>query len=317
MIFTDASPPRRAWLPLVTVILAARAAGASEHSIDQHQSVDPNGIVEIVDVAGSVLVSGWDQPEVAVTGQAGDDVQRVELSSSGNRTTIRVLVPEGGHWRGDSSAKLVIRVPTHSSLNVSLVSADLKLSGVSGAQQIRTVSGEIKSDGGGAARINTVSGDVHLSVPDATAAEIETMSGNVTVNGAGGDVSISTVSGDGRLALGALRSFRLRTVSGDFSIGAGLESAANFEAESISGNLRVDFAGAPAMQLDAQTLSGDIHNCKAPEAVKMQHGPGTRLNFSSGDGRAQVRLSSNSGDLAVCVKGSDRAPAPGGEAPRR
>ena len=156
MIFTDASPSWRAWLPLVAAMLAARAAGASEHNIDQHQSADPNGIVEVVDVAGSVLISGWDQPEVAVTGQAGDDVQRVELTSSGNRTTIRVLVPDSRHWLGDSSAKLVIRVPAHSSLNVSLVSADLKLSGVSGAQQIRTVSGEIKSDGGGAARINTV-----------------------------------------------------------------------------------------------------------------------------------------------------------------
>jgi DUF4097 and DUF4098 domain-containing protein YvlB len=317
MIFTVASPSRRAWQPLMVAMLAARAAGAHEHSIDQHQTADPNGIVEIIDVAGSVLISGWDQPEVAVTGQTGDEVQRVELSSSGNRTTIRVLVPEGSHWLGDSSAKLLIRVPAHSSLNVSLVSADLKLSGVSGAQQIRTVSGGIKSDGGGAARINTVSGDVHLSVPDATAAEIETMSGEVTVNGAGGDVSVSTVSGDGRLALGALRSFRLRTVSGDFTIGAALEPAANFEAESISGDLRVDIAGTPAMQLDAQTLSGDILNCKPPEAIKMQHGPGTRLNFSSGDGRAQVRLSSNSGDLAVCVKGSDSASASGGEARRR
>src|ERR1700722_41903 len=105
MIFTDASPPRRAWLPLVAVILAARAAGASEPSIDQHQSVDPNGIVDIVDVAGSVLVSGWDQPEVAVTGQTGDDVQRVELSSSGNRTTIRVLVPDSPHWLGAEPPK--------------------------------------------------------------------------------------------------------------------------------------------------------------------------------------------------------------------
>ena len=302
MIFTNASPSRRACLALVVAVFVARAAGASEHSIDQHQNADPNGIVEIIDVAGSVLISGWDQPQVAVTGQAGAEVQRVELSSSGNRTTIRVVVPDGSHWPDNGWAKLSIHVPAHSSLNVSLVSADLKLSGVSGAQQIRTVSGEIKSDGGGAARINTVSGDVHLSVPEATAAEIETMSGDVTVTGAGGDVSISTVSGDGRLALGALRSFRLRTVSGDFTIGAALDPGANFEAESISGNLRIDFAGAPGMQLDAQTLSGDIHNCKAPEAVRVQHGPGTRLEFSNGDGKAQVHLSSNSGDLAVCVK---------------
>jgi Putative adhesin len=91
-------------------------------------------------------------------------------------------------------------------------------------------------------------------------------------------------------------------VSGYFSIGARLDPAANFEAESISGNVHVDFSGAPAAQFDAQSLSGDIRNCKGPDATKAQHGPGTRLSFATGDGKAQVRLSSNSGDLGLCVK---------------
>ena len=95
---------------------------------------------------------------------------------------------------------------------------------------------------------------------------------------------------------------RLRTVSGDFSIGARLDAAANFEAESISGTLHVDLSGAPSAQFDAQSLSGDIRNCKGPEAVKAQHGPGSRLTFATGDGNAQVHLSSNSGDLGLCVK---------------
>jgi Putative adhesin len=302
MISTDPWAWWRACLPVVAALLCSREACAATHSVDQRQPADPAGTVEIVDVAGSVLVSGWDRPEVAVTGLVGDRVDRVELSSSGNRTTVHVIVPDGGHWRGDSAASLNIHVPSHSGLNVSLVSADLTLSGVSGPQQVRTVSGDIKSDGGGAARINTVSGNVHLSVPDSTAAEIETMSGDLTISGAGGDVSITTVSGDGHLTLGTVRGFRLRTVSGDFSIGARLDPAANFEAESISGNVHVDFSGAPAAQFDAQSLSGDIRNCKGPDATKAQHGPGTRLSFATGDGKAQVRLSSNSGDLGLCVK---------------
>ena len=239
---------------------------------------------------------------MAVTGEAGDQVERVDLSSSGNRTTVRVIVRAGNRLGGDGAAKLNIRVPARSSVNVSLVSADLKLSGVSGTQQIRTVSGEITSEGGGAARINTVSGDVHLSVPDTTAAEIETMSGNVTVSGTGDTVAITTVSGDGHLVLGRLHSLRLRTVSGDFRIGARLEPAAAFEAESISGKLQVELSGAPAAQFDAQSLSGDIHNCTPPEAIKAQHGPGTHLSFGTGDGKGQVRLSSNSGDIDLCVK---------------
>ena len=302
MISTDALPSWRLWLPIVAAALCSREACAATRSVDQHQPAEPAGSVDIVDVAGSVLVSGWDRPEVAVSGVIGDLVERVELTSSGNRTTVRVLVPDGSHWGGDSSAKLTIHVPAHSALKLSSVSADLTLSGVSGAQQIRTVSGDIKSDGGGAARINTVSGDVKLSVPDSTAAEIETMSGNLMVTGAGGDVSITTVSGDGHLALGSVRSFRLRTVSGDFMIEARLDPAANFEVESISGDVRVDFSGAPAAQVDAQSLSGDIHNCKLPEATKMQHGPGTRLSFATGDGKAEVHLSSNSGDLGLCLK---------------
>jgi hypothetical protein len=294
--------PLRALLPPLIAALCCREASAATRSVDQHQPADPSGSVDIVDVAGSVQVSGWDRPEVAVTGLIGDQIERVELTSSGNRTTIHVISPEGSHWIGDGAARLTIHVPTRSALNVSLVSADLILSGVSGAQQIRSVSGDIKSDGGGVARINTVSGDVRLSVPDSTAAEIETMSGDLTVTGAGGDVSITTVSGDGHLALGTLRSFRLRTVSGDFNIASRLDPAANFEANSISGDLEVNLSGTPGFQVDAQSLSGDIRNCTAPEAIKMQHGPGTRLSFTTGDGKATVHVSSNDGNLAVCVK---------------
>src|ERR1700681_186824 len=143
MISTDALPSWRLWLPIVAATLCSREVCAAARSIDQHQPADPAGSVDIVDVAGSVLVSGWDRPEVAVSGVMGDLVERVELTSSGIRTTVRVLVPDGSHWGGDSSAKLTIHVPAHSALNLSSVSADLTLRGVSGPQPIRTVSGDI------------------------------------------------------------------------------------------------------------------------------------------------------------------------------
>jgi hypothetical protein len=277
---------------------------ASARNVDQHQPADPSGTVEIVNVAGSIAVNGWDRPEVSVTGQIGSHVERVELTSSDHHTLVRVILPHGIglNFGGDGSARLTIRVPTHSSLEVSLVSSDLTVNGVSGSQQLRTVSGDVTSDGGGAARITSVSGDVHLSVPDGTSAQVESTSGDLTVNGAGGDVSISTMSGDGHMRLGTLHSFSLHTVSGQFEIDGRLDPAAQFTAESVSGDVKVALSGAPAAEFDLQSLSGDISNCTTEKATRSQYGPGSRLNFSTGDGKARVHMSSTSGDLSLCAR---------------
>lgn len=260
----------------------APVAHASTSAINQQQPADPTGTVEIINVAGSVTVSGWDRPQVSVTGQIGDNVERVELSGSDHHTLVRVVLPHGS---GDDSADLTIRVPTRSSLEVSLVNADLTVTGVSGSQLVRTVNGGVR-----------------LTVPDGTAAHIQTTNGDVAVDGAGGDVGISTVSGGGHLRLGSLRTFSLHTVSGHFDVSARLYPAALFTVESISGDVKVDFSGAPAAEFDLQSLSGQISNCTAQKATQPEFGPGSRLNFSTGDGQAHVRMTSTSGKLELCVR---------------
>jgi hypothetical protein len=275
---------------------------ASTRTIDQHQAAEPQGSVEIINVAGSIQVSGWDKPEVSVTGEIGERVERVELTGSGNRTTLRVILPSGNHWGGDGSARLTVHVPKASALEVSLVASDLDVAGVSGAQQLRTVSGGVRSVGGAAARINTVSGAVNLSVANQAGAEVESISGDLTVEGAGGDVSVQTVSGNGRLALGSVAKLRLRTVAGKFSISASLAAGARLEGESVSGDLTLALKNAPGAEFDLQTLSGDITNCDGPGPQHPTYGPGSRLRFTSGDGKAEVHLSSKSGNLDLCTR---------------
>src|ERR1700689_2648648 len=128
-------------------------------SVDEHRPANPQGAVEIDNVAGLIDVQGWDKSEVAVTGTIGKDVERVDVTSDSNRTSIRVVLPKGLHWSmRDGEAHLVIHVPTNSSLSASLVSSDLKVSAVRGALELRTVSGNISGDGGGDLRANDVSG---------------------------------------------------------------------------------------------------------------------------------------------------------------
>src|SRR5271170_6555671 len=273
----------RAWPAVLIITFSCAGASAATRSVDQHQAADPAGTVEIINVAGSVQVSGWDKAEVAVSGSMGEKVDRVELTGSGKHTTVRVVLPNGNSWGGDGAADLIVQVPRGSAIDVSLVSADLTVGGVTGAQQLRTLSGDITADGGGSARVNTISGKVKLGVADGAAANVK------------------SISGDGRLTLGELKNFNLATVSGDFRISASLAAAADFNAESISGDVNAKFSGTPGVDFDLQSLSGRLKDCSGHQAVEPEHGPGARLTFTTGDGKSKVHIDSNSGNLSVCV----------------
>src|SRR3984957_13455927 len=190
----------------------------AETSIDQHREANPSGAVEIDNVAGSIDVQGWEKPEVAVTGTIGKDVERVDVTGDGNRTSIRVVLPRGMHFgMSDGEAHLVIHVPTNSSVSASLVSSDLKVSAVHGALELRTVSGNISGEGGGDLRANDVSGDIHFTAMAAKRIEAKSISGSIVLTGGNADIEANTVSGDAHLTLGTVSRARFRTVSGAIS----------------------------------------------------------------------------------------------------
>ena len=272
-------------------------------SVDEHRPANPQGAVEIDNVAGLIDVQGWDKPEVAVTGTIGKDVERVDVTSDGNRTSIRVVLPKGMHWgMRDGEANLVIHVPTNSSVSASVVSSDLKVSAVHGALELRAVSGNISGDGGGDLRANDVSGDIRFTATAAKRIEARSISGNVVLTAANSDIEASTVSGDARLTLGTVSRARFKTVSGNITAALAAAAFAQIDGETVSGDIRLDFTGEPAADFDVQTLSGDINNCFGPKPVEPRHGPGRRLTFKTGDTSARVHLTSNSGEIRLCTR---------------
>ena len=279
----------------------AAPAFASTRPVAAQQAADPTGTVEIINVAGSVEVTGWNEPLVDVSGTMGDKVERVEVSGGGSHTTVRVVLPSGTSWMGDSSAHLKIKVPHGSSVEVSLVSADLAVSAIDGNQKLQTVSGDISGTAGGNLQINTVSGDVRMTTHDDHALQIKTISGDLNVSGADGDVQVKTVSGDAQLTLGSLTSARIESVSGDVLVSSTLAPTGQFDASSISGDLHVKFAAQPDADIDVQSFSGDISNCFGPKPTEEHYGPGSRLNFRSGKGGGKVHLETKSGDVSVCT----------------
>ena len=266
---------------------------------------DPTGTVEVVDVEGTIEISGWDQPTVEVTGNIGEKVERVDVTSVPNRITVRVVLPPGNHSsvHDDYEAHLKIRVPQKSALEVSLVSADLRISGVSGNQRLQTVSGDISGDGGsGDLQVNTVSGDVQMVAHHGRNAQLKTVSGDLKVSGTGGEVQLNSVSGDANLTLDSVTRAHLETVSGDVNVTASaLAANGQLDADSVSGDVNLHVATVPDADIDVQSFSGDIRNCFGPRPVEEQYGPGSRLSFRSGKGGGRIHVDTKSGDVTICT----------------
>jgi DUF4097 and DUF4098 domain-containing protein YvlB len=276
--------------------------------IDEHRPANPQGSVDIVNVAGSIDIQGWDKSEVEVTGTAGKNVERVEVTGDANRTSVNVQLRSHGNWGSgsDGEARLLIHVPAASSITTSLVSADLKVSGLKGDVKLQTVSGNVSGEVGGDVHANNVSGDIALAAPAAKVIEVRTVSGDIALSGGDADVEVTSVSGDGKIVLKTPSRARFQTVSGELSVNLTVGPDAQIDGQSVSGDVNFEFSSPPAADFDIQSFSGDIDNCFGPTPVKQQHGPGSRLTFKTGDSRARVRVSTKSGSVQLCAKGESR-----------
>ena len=288
--------------------LAPWSAVYADKDFRETRSADSQGSVEIVEIAGSVEIEGWDRPEIEVTGSPEDLGQRVHLSSSGGKTTIHV-VPYGTTGSSGAETHLVVRIPAKSSVSTSLVSASLKVHGLEGDAYLRTISGNISGEVKGNLRINTVTGTVRMTARSAQRIEVKTISGDVQLSGGSGEAEVTTVSGKAQADLGTLTRARFKSISGEVTANFGLAPDAQIEGESVSGRIRFGFASIPGADFDVQTFSGSIDSCFGPKPSEAQYGPGSRLVFKSGDGRANVRIATKSGDVKLCTVGAHAAPA--------
>jgi DUF4097 and DUF4098 domain-containing protein YvlB len=293
-------------LAALAVLLAAVATcDAAEGTFDRTVAADPRGTVEISNVAGKLEIIGWDKPEVSVHASLGSGVERVDVTTSKGRTVVKVVLPSMSFHGGD--ADLEVHVPNQSEVQASAVSADLETSKLVGEQRLKTVSGELRADftsGNGVAfEAKTVSGDMKLrgagSQPGAI--RLGTVSGDITLDGGMGDIEATSVSGDVHLEMQMARGVRLHSTSGDLTFRGGLTPDASIEAETVSGDVTLRPRTQGGFEYEASSFSGDIGNCFGKRAESTSaHGPGSRLNGSTGDGKGRVRVKTMSGSVEIC-----------------
>jgi DUF4097 and DUF4098 domain-containing protein YvlB len=271
--------------------------------INQRAAADPAGQVEISNVSGSVVVTGWDRDEVEVTGELGEGTERLEFARSGKLTRVKVILPSRS-YRVEGT-DLVVKVPVGSSIAANTVSADLTVRGLRGSQRLQSVSGDVETEAAAEdVETKTVSGNVRVNGSGQRGLlTVTTVSGDATVTRVAGEVNGNTVSGNFTVALGEASRSRLRSTSGDLGVRGRLATDARLDFESISGNVRLDLDGPVSAEFDVSSFNGDIRNCFGPKPVRTsEYAPGSELRFREGQGGARVRIKTLNGDISVCNK---------------
>jgi len=264
---------------------------------------DAAGEVEISNVSGTIDVRGWDRNEVQVTGELGDDVERLDVESSGGHTIVKVVLPRG--HVGDGEATIEVKVPKGSTVEVGAVSADITSKGVLGTQRLKSVSGEVTADvSGDDSEVRSVSGDVTVrGSGKPISLRVSSVSGSLDLMNGAGKLDVVTVSGDARVNMSETTEVRGRTTSGDLTVNAKLTRDGRVDVEGVSGDISLRLSAPGGLSTEIESFSGDIGGCLAADKVERvsKYGPGVRLNLRAVEaGGARVRAKTLSGEIDIC-----------------
>lgn len=289
--------------PLLLCLSVGQALAGTP--INLSHAAAPNARISIANVSGSVRVTAWDRPLVAVSGELGSGAKPLAITGNDASLAIKVEPQASGSWfnwgsnRNMAPTTLDLRVPRGASLDVQVVSAPLSIDGTDGGTiKVTTVSGRARID----ARtpqltVDSVSGTIELA-GRATQANLQSVSGGILAPVIGDQAKLQTVSGRIQAGGGPWHKLVLSTVSGDAQLAGSLAAGGSLAVDSMSGNVQLQLPAATSATLHASTFSGDLRN-DFGAAARDGTGSGHTLDTRLGAGNGSIKLETFSGDLHI------------------
>jgi len=296
--FSEEDPMRRILSFFLLCIPMSTFATQVERSIDTTSS----GIIKIDVIGGAVSLVGWDKPIMKVDGKISGDADDFILQRKGNTVKLE-YTNKGGFWRKNRGSRVDLKIfaPRLSHITANGLSVNFDLKNLENSLSINTMSGDIELEGG--------KGRVDL----------KSVSGDLKVEASSGKLNLATVSGDIDADTNATQ-FNGTSVSG--RINANIGSANQVNLETVSGDIKLDFALADEARIDAHTVSGDIgltfQNRNIDASFVLETGPGAdirnkisdhktsgessfsdSLKFTLGNGNSRVTIQTMSGTIEL------------------
>ncbi|HEX6928818.1 MAG TPA: DUF4097 family beta strand repeat-containing protein [Gammaproteobacteria bacterium] len=268
--------------------------------VDQTIDAPADGTISIENLAGSVTVSAWDREAVRVEGELDDDVERLEFENDGSFTRIKVIYPQRNN--NVEGTHLNITVPAASRLEVNGVSSEVDIRGVQGRVRADTISGDISADGAASEyALESISGNVRLEgTGDDARIQTSTISGDIRIGNAEGELDVESISGNVYISDSTFTRIEGANTSGDIDITGRFLEGGTFRFKAISGDITLKFVNEPSGVFDITTFSGGIDNDFGPEPQRTgKYAPGMELKFREGDAETSFRVNTLSGDISL------------------
>lgn len=290
---------------LTAAALAALAQPAlAAQNITKRAPVAADVMVDVENVQGRVDVTAWDRNEVELVAVLESDKDKLEYEAGERQVRIKVTRPDHkSRWGDDDDAMLTLRVPRGARIAAHTVSADIKVEGVRGEQDLGTVSGTLDTRVfDEAVEVRSVSGDITVTGTGGKAAvSFGNVSGTTIINGIRGGLEGKAVSGNITASVAAADRLRVGSVTGDIGLQVELTAAARAHLESVNGDITLTVRPPVNAEFEVETLNGDIETCFGAKArAKSKYGPGRELTLTQGSGGARVDIHTLNGDVEVC-----------------
>jgi hypothetical protein len=161
---------------------------------------------------------------------------------------------------------------------------------------VDSVQGDVEIEGTRAgATVESASGDVTLTDVSG-ASRVKTASGEITLARISGNLTVETASGDVEVDESSLSAFNISTVSGDAEVETGLRQDGSYRFKTTSGDLTLKVPRDTRATVQMHTRSGDVH-CDLPFNVTRHDR--RRWEGKLNGGGVTVEMSSMSGDLEI------------------
>jgi hypothetical protein len=296
---------RRLGAPLL-VLLSAAPLAAQDRPPDRRLAVASDASIRILNLAGSVRVSGWDHDSITVAGsppQGGG-----MLLMGGSERGVKVVV-EANAATDLPPTHLDIRVPHGARLWVKSATATITIEGMTGEVEASTVTGAITVRGTPSVLVaESMEGDLDIAAP-ARVTRLKTAGGAITVRDAANEITATSVSGVIRL-LGArdVTSGRLESVSGSVLFNGAVAAGGSLDLQTHDAPIEILLPARQNAVVEVSAYGGKAIN-RIP-GLAGSPGKGKAVLYRLGNGRARVAARSLKGDVSLRQQMPRPNPAP-------
>lgn len=267
----------------------------AQSRIDTTFAFNRNGVADLTQISGDIIVNAWDRSEARVRAYA--ERGRVRSSLSSSRIALDVESVRGR--LGDS--RFEVWVPVGVRVIANSTSGDVTVKGTKAAVEAHSTSGDVVvNDASDRISVESVSGDVRASGLNGDVRG-ESVSGTLELRDVTGEVRAETTSGDISLLGVTSRNVVSTTVSGEVDYDGTIDANGRYEFHSHSGDIHLEIPESASAQVSVQTFSGSLDS-EFPITLQpgqRMTGRPRRFDFTLGGGSARVTAESFSGDIVL------------------